>query len=190
MSETNSRTRVFWRAVGCKAGHQHIIYCTPYAVLKNAAALTCIVCNLDLVCKQGSCKTVDVVHEPRLWALMHAKFAGHAWTVQCKVVRGWKGAVDLVVFGPRRVLCVQVDGFSHTSENRGCLGTTLQEQLCKDAEFNALAIRLEFGVLRLHDDDADQWEALLRASIAACMGAGAWPTYAASRSIKCKAPSM
>lgn len=181
---------MFWCAVGCKTGHQHIIHCTPHAVLKNPAGLNCIVCNLHLVRKHGACKTVDVVNEPRLWAMMHAKFSGYAWSVQCKVVKGWKGAVDMVVFGPSRKLCVQVDGFSHTSENRGCLSTTLQEQLCKDAEFNAQATKLGFGVLRLHEDDLEQWEALLGAAIASCMGAGKWPTYAASRSIICQAPPM
>lgn len=119
VSITNSRVRAFWHAAECRAEPPHVVYCTPGAISDRPWCLVCTVCNLERVATiQGLCRTIDIVHEPQLWALMHAEFAACVWAVQCRSVVGWKGSVDMAVFGPTRTLVVQVDGSSHTARRR------------------------------------------------------------------------
>jgi hypothetical protein len=190
-SETNSKVQAFWVATRCQATPRHHVLCTPAAVFKNPSCLVCKVCNVHTVATiQGLCRTIDKVHEPILWGLLHSKFPGTVWVVQCKPIKGWRGSVDVAIFGPSRKFVVQVDGSSHTRERRR-LRTTLQQQRAIDKRCNTEAHKQGVGVLRLHVADGHQWLPLLRSAVDACLGAAPgmpWPCYAATTSIICEPP--
>jgi len=184
VAATNSRVQGFWFATCCKDTPPHAVFCTPAAVSNNPSCLICKVCNLDKVATiQGLCKTIDTVNEPKLWQLVQCKFNWVTWAVQCKVVRRWRGTVDMCIFGHARRLVVQVDGSSHTRQHNRNLRTSLGDQLCIDGRLNQSAYDQGVGVLRLHVDEASEWEPLLASAVEQLHGTSAWPVYMASSSV-------
>jgi len=190
VAATNSRVQGFWVATRCKNTPPHAVFCTPAAISKNPSCLICKVCNIhEVATVQGLCKTIDTVNEPKLWLLVQSKFKGATWAVQCKVVRGWPGTVDMCLFGLAGKLVVQVDGSSHSRRHNRHLHSSLADQLCIDARFNQLAHDQGVGVLRLHVNDFSEWDPLLASAIVQLHGRNAWPLYMASRSVLSAPPS-
>lgn len=161
--EVPRRRQVFWLATECSAPAPHAQFKSVDGALRRPHTLKCLACTpINRIPKRGRCRPVDVVNEPKLWALLSEKFPGCAWAAQSRAVRMWDGAVDVLIYvGVGRKLMVEVDGFCHESEARGILGNTLEEQLQSDAAFNKAARDAGHRVLRLHPADFRSWAGLI-----------------------------
>jgi hypothetical protein len=79
------------------------------------------------------------------------------YVVECKVVKGWHGTVD--IFAPGLNLIIQVDGQHHDAS----------EQQDKDVAFMCMATKQHYNVLRIHHGDIKHVYADVDNVVHACM---------------------
>lgn len=91
------------------------------------------------------------------------------YVVEAKVVKHWKGGVD--IFVPGLNLIIQVDGEQHDEEG----------QQDKDMQFMFLAVQQQFNVLRVHYSDVRHAHREVGCVVAACMQAKSRPIAKCSR---------
>lgn len=97
------------------------------------------------------------IHEHALAPTNMMVGADLGYVVECRLVKGWYGAVDLFV--PGLNLIIQVDGQHHDE----C------EQQDKDMAFMCMAVQQAFNVFRIHYSDIKYVHAEVDSVVAACM---------------------
>lgn len=99
------------------------------------------------------------------------------WCVEVKVVKGYRGAVDIWIPKIRLGetlrfinLSIMVDGEGHFLRNHEMHGVTLKQQRAIDHRFNQRCRDQKQRVLRLHYAQTSSWADHIRHAIRACLG--------------------
>lgn len=147
------KKQYYFRASNCTVDPPHLRYitCRTAQGYYRGGGLSCLICFK----RKGETPEEGDVHE-----VLQDKFPDVEYFPECKVLKGFKGAIDFAVLRER--LLIQIDGVYHFNKPLYKLRAYGKGQAVVDARCNATALQEGWHMLRIHKDDLEDTESLVR----------------------------